>query len=182
MAAGTSARELVAAVRARTEGTPYVLTETEDGFDVGIDLADATYYTMMYQKRLEKTFTYRVKLDEASSTMSITDDTYELSWKRGADVSGGVPVPTLGGRVSRSMGRLESKSFEKTYAVDEQGQFGKVVDYSFDSAEGRKLIREPAAQLGWREEAGAAQKIGVAVAAGAIVLVLVIVVLLLVML
>ena len=175
-------QELIAAVRARTEGTPYKLQETADGFDVGIDLADATYYTLMYQKKLEKTFTYRVKLDEATQTMSITDDSYQLDWKRGADVSGGVPVPTLGARLSRSMGRLESKSFEKTYAVNQDGDFGKVVDYSFDSSEGRTLIREPARQQGWKEEAGTQQKIGIAFAVGALVLVLVVVVLLLVLL
>ena len=175
-------QELIAAVRARTEGTPYKLEETADGFDVGIDLADATYYTLMYQKKLEKTFTYRVKLDEASQTMSITDDSYELTWKRGADVSGGTPVPTMGARLSRSMGRLESKSFEKTYAVNQDGDFGKVVDYSFDSGEGRKLIREPAQEQGWKEQAGTQQKIGIAFAVGALVLVLVVVVLLLVLL
>ena len=114
----------------------------------------------MYQQHLEKTFTYRVKLDEAAKVLSITDDSYELHWKRGADVSGGVPVPTLGAKLSRSMGRLESKSFEKVYAVNEEGQFGKVVDYSFDSGEGRRHIREPARELGWTEKAGTAQRIG----------------------
>ena len=85
----SASQELIEAVRARVADTPYRLEETADGFDVGVDLADAKYYTLMYQKKLEKTFTYRVKLDEASKTMSITDDSWELSWKRGADVSGG---------------------------------------------------------------------------------------------
>ena len=35
-------QELVAAVRARTEGTPYRLEETADGFDVGVDLVVET--------------------------------------------------------------------------------------------------------------------------------------------
>ena len=115
----------------------------------------------MYQQHLDKTFTYRVKLDEAAKVMSITDDSYELHWKRGADVSGDVPVPTLGAKLSRSMGRLESTSFQKVYAVNEEGQFGKVVDYSFDSGEGRRHIREPARELGWTEKAGTAQRIGI---------------------
>ncbi len=178
----SASQELIEAVRARVADTPYRLEETADGFDVGVDLADAKYYTLMYQKKLEKTFTYRVKLDEASKTMSITDDSWELSWKRGADVSGGTPVPTLGARVSRSMGRFESKSFQKTYGVNEQGELGKVVDYSFDSSEGRDLIREPARELGWSEQAGTQQKIGLYVGVGAVVLALVIVVLLLLVL
>lgn len=160
----SASRELVEAVRTRLADTPYRLEETEDGFDVGIDLADATYYSLMYQQHLDKTFTYRVKLDEAAKVLAITDDSYELHWKRGTDVSGSVPVPTLGARLSRSMGRLESKSFERVYAVNEDGQFGKVVDYSFDSAEGRRHIREPARELGWTEKRGTAERIGIAFA------------------
>lgn len=178
----SASQELIAAVEARLADTPYRLEVTEAGFDVGVDLAQAKYYTLMYQKKLEKTFTYRVALNEADKSMSITDDSWELEWKRGADVSGGTPVPTLGARVSRSVGRFESKSFQKTYAVDESGQFGKVVDFSFDSSEARKLIREPATELGWSEHAGAAQKIGLVVGVGAAVLALVVVVLLLIVL
>jgi len=160
----SASRELIEAVQARVAGTPYRLEETDDGFDVGIDLADATYYTLMYQQHLDKTFTYRVELDEAAKVLAITDDSYELHWKRGADVSGGVPVPTLGAKLSRSMGRVESKSFQKVYAVNEEGRFGKVVDYSFDSAEGRRHIREPARELGWTEKRGTAERVGIAFA------------------
>ena len=160
----SASRDLIEAVQARLAGTPYRLDVTDDGFDVAVDLADATYYLLMHQQHLERTFTYRVQLDEAAKVMSITDDSYELRWKRGVDVSGGVPVPTLGAKLSRSMGRLESRSFQKVYAVDEQGQLGKVVDYSFDSAEGRRYIREPARELGWIEKAGNAQRIGIAFA------------------
>ena len=155
-----AAEELIAAVEVRLEGTPYALQRTEKGFDVGVDLADATYYSLMYQQHLTKSFTYRVKLDEESKTLAITDDTYEMSWRRGADVSGGVPVPSLGARLSRSMGRFEEKSFQKTYAITEDGTFGKVVDFTFDSAEGRRYIREPARELGWDEHMGTAQRIG----------------------
>lgn len=178
----SASEELVEAVRARVADTPYTVRVTDVGFDVGLDLVDTTYYTLMHQKRLEKTFTHRVTLDEESRTLSITDDSHELTWERGVDVTGGVPVPRLGARLSRAMGRLESKSFEKTWAVDEDGRFGKVVDYAFDSAEGRRLVREPAAALGWRERAGTPQRIGVAVAIGAGVLALVVVVLLLLLL
>lgn len=155
-----AAEELITAVEARLEGTPYRLQRSEDGFDVGVDIVDASYWSLMYRKHLEKTWTYRVRLDEASRTMSITDDSYELQWRAGADVSGGVPVPSLGARLSRAVGRLESKGFERTYAVGDDGTFGKVVDYTFDAAEGRRLIREPAKELGWDEAMGTAQRIG----------------------
>lgn len=179
----SASQELVAAVEARLVGTPYRLVETEHGFDVGVDLADATYYTLMYQQHLEKTFTYRVRLDEDTKVLAITDDSYELEWRRGADVSGGVPVPTMGARVSRQLGRLESKSFQRTYAIGEDGEFGEVVDFTFDSGEGRRLIREPARELGWTEKAGTAQRVGVAFAlVGGIGALVTLVVLLLVLL
>lgn len=175
--------ELVEAVRARLVGTPYRMVETERGFDVAVDLADATYYTLMYRKHLETTWTYRVHLDEATRTLSITDDSYRMEWKAGADVSGGVPRPTLGARLSRSVGRFESKSFQRTYAIGEDGEYGKVVDFTFDAAEGRRLIREPARELGWTEKAGTAQRIGLVFAlVGGIGALVTVVVLLLVLL
>lgn len=167
---GPASRELLEAVRARTEGTPYTLVETEDGFDVGVDLADATYWTLLQQRHLTSTFTHRVRLDEAARTLAITDDSFELTWHRGLDVSGGVPVPRLGARVSRHLGRLEKKSFQKTWAVSEQGRFEKVVDYRFDASEGRDLVRGPAGELGWTEVRGTAEKIGLYVAVTTIVL------------
>lgn len=169
-ALGPASRELVEAVRARTEGTPYALVETEHGFDVGVDLADTTYYSLMYQRHLTTTFTHRVRLDEADRTLAITDDSWELTWHRGLDVSGGVPVPRLGASVSRSLGRLEKKSFQKTWAVSDRGWFEKVVDYRFDAAEGRDLVRGPAQELGWTEVRGTAEKIGLYVAVTTVVL------------
>ncbi|WP_445256494.1 hypothetical protein [Nocardioides aurantiacus] len=172
-ATGPAARELVEAVRARTEGTPYALVETEDGFDLGLDLADATYLTLMYQRRLERSFTHEVRLDEATRTMSITDSSRELTWRRGADVCGGVPVPTVGARLSVARGRLVSRSFETTVAVREDGSAGRVVDYRFDSGESRDLVRGPARELGWREVRGTAEKIGLYVGVGTLVLLVV---------
>lgn len=167
----TGAGELLAAVRARTEGTPYAVTETDDGFDVGINIADATWYALLYQEHLSRTWIYHVKLvDEASKRLSISDDAYAVEWRAGVELDGGVPTPALSASLSRAQGRLETKSFQKTWAVNEKGHYDEVVDYHFTSSEGRDLIKGPAQELGWTEKMGLNERIGFIVGVGTIVL------------
>lgn len=167
----SEADQLMAAVRARTEGTPYVVTPTPQGFDVQIDLADASWYALLYKQHLERTWVYHVKVeDETSKTLSITDEVRDVDWRVGAESSGGVPVPVLTMSKSGAKGRFETKSFQKTWAVNEQGEYGKVVDYSFTSSEGRDLIRGPARELGWTDKRGGAERIGLYVALATVAL------------
>lgn len=168
----SDAQELVAAVRARTEGTPYVVEETGSGFDVRIDIENASWYALLYKQHLSRTWVYHVKL-EGAKTLSITDDVREVDWRAGAESRGGVPTPVLTASTSRDLGRIESKSFQKTWGVDEQGGYGKVVDYQFTSSEGRDLIRGPAEELGWTEKRGTSERIGLYVAVGTVALLLV---------
>lgn len=166
----TDAQELVAAVRARTEGTPYAVTETGDGFDVQVDIENASWYALLYKQHLSKTWIYHVKVEEGAKQLSITDDAREVDWRAGAGVSGGTPVPVLALSTSLKKGRLEEKSFQKTWAVNEQGHYDKVVDFDFTSSEGRDLIRRPAQELGWTEKRGGSERIGLYVGVGTIVL------------
>ncbi len=160
------AAELLEAVRASTRGTPYAVTPTPTGFDVAIDIADSSWYAMAYKQHLSLAWIYHVKVDEAAKTLSITDDVRDLNWKVGVGAVGGVPVPVLSVGASRKLGRFELKSFRKTWAVNEAGEPGKVVDYTFSASEGRDLIRGPARDLGWQEKTGAAQRIGLIVGVG----------------
>ncbi len=165
----TDAQELVAAVRARTDGTPYVVTETGTGFDVQIDVEDASWYALAYKQHLSRTWVYHVKV-EGPRTLSITDDARQVDWRAGAGSQDGVPVPVLSVSTYGAKGRFETKSFQKTFAVNEQGDYDKVVDYHFTSSEGRDLIRGPARELGWSETRGGAERIGLYVGVGTIVL------------
>ena len=166
----SDAEQLVAAVRARTENTPYVVAPTPSGFDVKLDIENATWFALMYQQSLSKTFTYHVVVDEGAHSIAITDDAREVTWQRGAESRDGVPTPVLGGSMSRELGRLETKSFRKTYAFDQKGEYGKVVDYSFTSSEGRDLIRGVAQEQHWTENRGRSERIGLYVAAGTVAL------------
>ena len=162
----TDEQDLVAAVRARTEGTPYALTETEQGFNVGIDVADASWYALAYKQHLSKTWVYHVKFEEGDKTLSITDHESTVDWRAGIASSSGVPIPVLSASRSTRMGRWETKGFQKTFAIDEQGHYAKVVDFTFASSEGRDLIRGPAQELGWTEKRGAAERAGLYVGLG----------------
>lgn len=176
------ADKLLAEVRRRLQDTPYAVTPTDEGFDVGLDIVDARWYALAYKEGLKRTFVHHVALDPEAGTLQITDDARTVAWKAGADNEGGVPRPVLGGSVERAQGRIGERSFKKVWAVDESGDFARVVDYTFDSSEGRRPIRAAAQEQGWREQAGAAQKIALVVALGGVVLAVVVVVLLVVLL
>lgn len=174
MTPAPATHELIEAVRASLEGTPYVLRETPDGFDVSLDIENASWYAAFYKEHLELVWIYHVQVkDSDGKVIAITDDARSVSWKAGATVQDGTPTPVLGGSVSRSAGRTEVRSFKKVYAVGEDGHYGKVVDYSFNSAEGRTLIRNAASAHGWSEVRGTAEKIGLYVALGTLALLIV---------
>ena len=162
-------RELLAAVRARTEGTPYVVTETDDGFDMRIDIADASWHGLLHAQHLDKAWTYHVRL-APEKRLTITDDVRTVTWRAGAGPGTQGPVPVLSASAGRRVGRWNEKGFQKTWAVDERGSHGTVVDFTVDSAWGRDLIRGPARELGWAEERGGAERTGLYVAVGTIAL------------
>ncbi|GAA4669639.1 hypothetical protein [Nocardioides nanhaiensis] len=166
----TSAAALADAVRRATAETPYtVVDETPGGFAVQIDVADQQWWTLLHRKSLRKSFKHVVAVHEAAGTYTVTDQSLEVAWEAGADVSGGLPRPTLQGSVSAERGLLVEKSFRKEYGVDDQGEVGAVVDYSFDSREGNRLIDAQARQLGLSKKLNPTAKVGLVVA-GAVLL------------
>ena len=156
----SDAETLFKAVRAKANGTPYVVTRTEQGFDVRLDLADARWFDLMHERGLRTAFTHHVALDEAARTLTITDDGQAVEWRAGADVAGGGPRPVLAGRAQRVLGRSYEVGFRKEYGVRADGHFGEVVTYAFSSNEGHRLVRGPARELGWRERMPASARVG----------------------
>ncbi len=167
----STAAELVERVRAATEGTPYTVTETPEGFEVGIDIVDARWYTLLYRNGVKRVFTYEVRLDEAKQTMAVTDVARSVRWSAGGDPT---RPPSLHAEKSIQRGRVYPFSTEKQFGVDAgTGQAGMPVDYTFSSEEGRRLIRGAAKELGWSEKLGGEAKgaiiFGVAVLAALVV-------------
>jgi hypothetical protein len=129
-------------VSRHAEGTPYVVTPTAGGFDVGIGIADAQWYQLYAKAGLRKTFVHHVAMT-GPKDFTITDDSFEMSWEAGH--------PRLGARLERFVGRKYEFSFQKTIAITEEARLDTVVDYRFSSEEGRKLIKKAGKELGLRE-------------------------------
>lgn len=162
----STSAELIAALRERTADTPYTVVETDKGFDLTVDVADARWLTLLKAHGTKQVFTHEVALDEARQRLTITDVASSLDWSAGGS------TPRLRAERSVQRGRVYQKSFRKEYGVDaDTGEAGAVVDYAFDSSEGRDLVREVAAAHGWSEAMGTEQKIGLVVGIGALVLV-----------
>jgi hypothetical protein len=128
-------------VSRNAEGTPYVVTATDRGFDVGIDIVDAQWFELYRKVGLERTFVHHVAVD--GSTYTVTDDSRTLEWEAGH--------PRLGATLERFVGRRYEFSFQKTIAVTEKARLETVVDYTFSSQEGRRLIKRAAREVGLKE-------------------------------
>lgn len=151
------------AVTAATEGTPYVVGDLDDGFVVRADVADARWNGIASRSGLTSTFSWEVR--EKGGRYSITDVERRVDW------SGGLAGLSASASVRR--GRIITKRYEKVWGVDDSGAVKPVVDYRFDSHEGRDLVRACAKRLGMREQLPLSAKVGLGAAAFALLVALV---------
>jgi hypothetical protein len=165
-----AAHEFFRRMQEVTEGTPYVVRETDTGFDVTLDVVDAQWYGILNKAGLQKVYTHHVSVPEPG-VYSVTDDSRTVEWVAG--------VPRIAGSAERTVGRVKEFGFQKVWAFDEHGSFGVQADYRFNSEEGRQLLTGVADQLGLRQRRGAAERTGLvfAVVGGAGALLAVVVVL-----
>jgi hypothetical protein len=129
------------AVAAAARDTPYTVAETKKGFVVRLDVANAQWWGLYNRAGLRKTFRWRVT--ERKNYFTITDEQVELRWSAG--------VPALGGALQGQAGRILTLQREKIWALSDRGRVEPVVDYKFNSREGRDLIRLVAQQRGLKE-------------------------------
>ncbi|WP_102141305.1 hypothetical protein [Mycobacterium hubeiense] len=129
------------AVAAAVHGTPYIVVDTKKGFDVQLDIANAQWWGLFNRAGLRKSFRWRVT--EHKSNFTVTDKQVSVSWRSG--------VPAFGASLEMQGGRIISFSREKIWALSDRGRIEPVVDYRFNSREGRDLIRLVARQLGLKE-------------------------------
>lgn len=166
----STAARFAAGVRRAVEDQPYsVLDETPEGFSVHIDVVDARWWSLLSRHGLEETWRWDVRV-RADDTYSVTDRPGEVQWQVGVDGSGGVPRPTLRFRASAFRGTAVDVRTETTWGFDDEGRFTRVVDYSFDSREGRDLIDAVAERLGLRKTMNTWARIGLYVGLGTLVL------------
>ena len=102
-------------VRRAAEGTPYVVTDTESGFDVTLNIVDAEWYGLFNKAGLKKVYSHHVKLDDGQGTFSITDESRTLEWEAG--------VPRLAASAEFMRGRVKEFGVETVWAFDEHGHW-----------------------------------------------------------
>lgn len=150
MTALPQTQQLHEAVRQATIGTPYVVTPTPQGLDLALDLVNAKWYGLFNKAGLTSSYVHRVTV-AANGTYRILDE--KVTFTRSA----GVPT---GFRYARMRGRIHEVSFEKSWGITESGELGQITDYTFNSEDGRRIIRNAAQSLGLREKMPAAMIVG----------------------
>ena len=146
-------QEFAGRVREVTEGTPYAVHETDGGFDVTLDIVNATWFGLFNKASLARMYVHHVALPE-DGIYTVTDESRTVEWVAG--------VPTVG-RCERVHGRVKELGAHKVWAFDEHGRFGVRADYRFSSEEGRDLIKGAAHQLGLKSRRGTSERVGLAV-------------------
>lgn len=154
-------REAVAAAAA---GTPYVVEETERGFDVRLDIANASWFGLFDKAGLSRVHVHHVAVRD-DGRYTVTDDVRAVDWVAG--------VPRTAVSAERVRGRVIALGREKVWAFDAHGRFGPQADFRFDSEEGRELVTGVADQLGLEIRRGTEERIGLVFAIGTLVALLV---------
>ena len=149
------------AVQRRTADTPYTVTPTDTGFDVGLDVVDARWFGLYGAAGLHRTFVHHVAV--GAGYYRVTDDSRTMRWEAG--------VPRLSRATERFVGRKLQFGTAKIWAPGLDGRLEKVVDYTFSSEEGRGLITDAAREIGLTQRQPLSVRIGTTVAIVAVVLV-----------
>lgn len=123
---------------------PFVI---RDGKKEGVDMVaewrivDAKWYEIFAKAGIKKVFKVLMKFDEAKGEVRAVDEQWEVEWRAG--------IPTLSATASASRGQKFEKSFETVYAFREDGSFGEVYDYAFDTTEIKNPVRAAVLASGW---------------------------------
>ncbi|ANS77703.1 hypothetical protein SGUI_0307 [Serinicoccus hydrothermalis] len=144
------------------EGSGYEVLRTEEGFDVRRNVVDARWVAMLHQAQVREVIVHHVAVDEPSNSYTISDDVYGLEWQAGVD---GTPQAVLSFQASRTRGTVKSVGFRKEWAFMPDGGLEKVVDYTYNTEDGRRLITGPARELGLRRQMDTWTKVGLIVGA-----------------
>jgi hypothetical protein len=121
--------------------------KVRSGEEEGVDLiaewriVDAKWYEIFAKAGIKRVFKVLMKLDEKKSEVRAADQEWEVEWRAG--------TPTLSLRGQAFRGRKWEKSFETVYAFREDGSFGKIYDYRFDTSEIKDPLIAAAHKAGW---------------------------------
>jgi hypothetical protein len=142
-------RESVAALRKRLlalnrDTAPFVV---RDGKREGVDLVaewrivDADWYEIFAKAGIQRVFKVLMKFDEARGVVRSSDQEWSVEWRAG------VPDLTLAG--SGFKGQSWEMSFESVHAFREDGSWGEIYSYRFNTNEIKGPLQKAAAEAGW---------------------------------
>lgn len=143
------ARESVAALRRRLmalnrDSSPIVI---RDGKREGVDLVaewkivDADWYEIFARAGVQRVFKVLMKFDEAAGVVRSGDQEWSVEWRAG------VPDLSLAGSAFR--GQSWEMSFESVHAFREDGSWGEIYSYRFNTSEIKGPLHKAAAEAGW---------------------------------
>ncbi len=118
-----------------------------DGAKEGVDLiaewriVDAKWYEFFAKAGIKRVFRTLMKFDEDKGEVRAVDQDWAVEWEAG--------VPTLMLMAEAFRGQKWEKSFEMVYAFREDGTFGKVYAYTFDTTAMKPPLIKAANEAGW---------------------------------
>lgn len=124
---------------------PFVV---RDGTPEGVDLVaewkivDSRWYEIFAKAGLERVFRVLMKLDPERGEVRAVDQAWEVEWRAG--------VPTLSLAAGTFAGQRWERSFGTAWAFREEGRYGEVYRYRFDTDELKALLKEAVRSAGWR--------------------------------
>jgi hypothetical protein len=111
-------------------------------------IVDAKWYEIFAEAGIERTFKVLMKFDDAKGEVRAVDQQWDVEWRAG--------IPSLSAAAEGFRGRKWEKSFETVYAFREDGSFGEIYSYRFDTSELKDPLIEAAHKAGWGQ-AGAGE-------------------------
>jgi len=145
-------------VEAELQNTPFVVTPVQGGFQVGFDLADARWWSILQLNDVSDSITYTVRVDERRRRFSINDTLRRMSWSAGA---AGM-VPRLSWSFSIQSGRVLYRR------VIMLGVSPGGFEVAFSPENERARIKEIGEELGLRQGLSRSMLVGLWAAIGGV--------------
>lgn len=123
---------------------PYVVrAATDEKADMVAEwrIVDASWYEIFAKAGLSKVAKVLLRLDPDKTEVRSADEEYTLEWHAG--------VPQLSVAAKGFRGQQTSVQFGRSWAFTEQGTYGEVYNYHFDTKELKNPLQDVTTSSGW---------------------------------
>ena len=105
------------------------------------EILDAKWYEIFAKAGMKDVFKIYIKLNPEKHEVKARDQEFSVSWSAG--------VPSLSLSASKQMGQIHEFKFGTGYGFTENGKFGEVYKYKFNTNEIKKPIQDKVTSCGW---------------------------------